>query len=45
VRHLLGHLIWPASTSAPFVLAWSAWRRYHRSMSSYYHTKRRLDAG
>jgi SRSO17 transposase len=45
VRHLLGHLIWPASTNATFVLAWSAWRRYHRGMSSYYHTKRRLDAG
>jgi SRSO17 transposase len=45
VRHLLGHLIWPASTNAKFVLAWSTWRRYHRSMSSYYHTKRRLDAG
>jgi SRSO17 transposase len=45
VRHLLGHLIWPASTSAKFVLAWSTWRRYHRALSSYYHTKRRLDAG
>jgi hypothetical protein len=45
VRHLLGHLIWPPSTNATFVLAWSTWRRYHRGMSSYYHTKRRLDAG
>jgi hypothetical protein len=27
------------------VLAWSRWRRGHRSMSSYYHTKRRLEAG
>jgi len=44
VRHLLARLIWPASTNAKFVLAWSGWRRYHRGMSSYYHTKRRLDA-
>lgn len=45
VRHLLGHLIWPMSTNAKLVLAWSAWRRFHRGMSSQYHTKRRLDAG
>ena len=45
VRHLLGCLIWPASTNATFMLAWSRWRRYHRSMASYYHTKKRLDAG
>jgi hypothetical protein len=45
VRHLLGCLIWPASTNATFMLAWSRWRRYHRSMASYYHTKERLDAG
>jgi len=44
VRHLLARLIWPASTNAKFVLAWSGWRRRHRGMSSYYHTKRRLDA-
>jgi len=45
VRHLLGCLIWPASTNPTFMLAWSRWRRYHRSMASYYHTKERLDAG
>ena len=45
VRHLLGHLIWPLSCQAKLVLAWSSWRRWHRSMASYYHTKRRLDAG
>jgi SRSO17 transposase len=45
VRHLLGHLIWPLSCQAKLVLGWSAWRRWHRSLASYYHTKRRLDAG
>jgi hypothetical protein len=45
VRHLLARLIWPASSSAPRVLAWSWWRRTHQSRASYYHTKRRLKAG
>jgi SRSO17 transposase len=45
VRHLLGHLIWPSPCSVPLVLAWSSWRRWHRSLASYYHTKRRLQAG
>jgi SRSO17 transposase len=45
VRHLLGHLIWPAPSSVQLVLAWSWWRRCHRSCASYFHTKRRLEAG
>ena len=45
VRHLLGRLIWPASSSVCQVLAWSWWRRCHQSRASYYHTKRRLKAG
>ena len=45
VRHLLARLIWPASSSARRVLAWSWWRRAHQSRASYYHTKRRLKAG
>lgn len=45
VRHLLGRLIWPASSSVRRVLAWSWWRRCHQSRASYYHTKRRLKAG
>jgi hypothetical protein len=45
VRHLLGYLIWPPASSAKLVLAWSWWRRCHRSGASYYHTKRRLKAG
>jgi SRSO17 transposase len=45
VRHLLARLIWPLSSSAYRVLAWSWWRRSHQSRASYYHTKRRLKAG
>jgi SRSO17 transposase len=44
VRHLLGHLIWPAVTSVTLVLAWSWWRRWHRSWASYSHRQRRLQA-
>jgi hypothetical protein len=44
VRHLLGHLIWPAVTSVTLVLAWSWWRRWHRSWASYYHSQRRRQA-
>jgi SRSO17 transposase len=45
VRHLLGCLIWPAPSSVQLVVAWSWWRRWHRSLASYFHTKRRLEAG
>jgi SRSO17 transposase len=45
VRHLLGQLLWPAPSSVKLVLAWSWWRRWHRSLASYFHTKRRLEAG
>jgi SRSO17 transposase len=45
VRHLLGQLIWPPPSSAKLVLAWSGWRRWHRSCASYFHTRRRLQAG
>ena len=45
VRHLLGCLIWPPSSSVQLVVAWSWWRRWHRSCASYFHTKRRLEAG
>lgn len=44
VRHLLGHLLWPAATAVPFVLAWSSFRRGHRRWASYYHCRRRLQA-
>jgi SRSO17 transposase len=42
VAHLLGQLLWPPPHSALLLLAWSWWRRCHRSRASYYHTKRRL---
>ncbi len=45
VRHVLGRLIWPPPSSARLVLAWSWWRRCHRSRACYFHTKRRLEAG
>jgi hypothetical protein len=45
VRHLLGQLIWPHPHHVALLLAWSWWRRCHRSTASYYHTKRRLKAG
>jgi SRSO17 transposase len=45
VRHLLGRLIWPHPHNVPLVLAWSWWRRCHRSLACYYHTKRRREKG
>jgi SRSO17 transposase len=45
VRHLLAHLIWPAPRHLKLVLGWSRWRRCHRSCASFFHTKRRLQAG
>jgi SRSO17 transposase len=45
VRHLLGHLIWPPRCQMKLLLAWSWWRRCHRSGASYYHTKRRREKG
>jgi SRSO17 transposase len=45
VRRLLARLIWPASSSARRVLAWSWWRRCHQRRASSSHTKRRLKAG
>ena len=45
VRHLLGHLIWPASSNVRGVLAWSWWRRCHHRCASDYHSKRRRETG
>src|SRR2546426_1241071 len=38
VRHLLGCLIWPPPSSVKLVVAWSWWRRWHRSCASCFHT-------
>jgi hypothetical protein len=45
LRHLLGQLMWPPPCSMKLVLAWSWWRRCHSGAASYFHTKRRLEAG
>lgn len=45
MRHLLATLIWPPARNTGQVLSWSWWRRRHRGMASYFHTKRRLKAG
>ena len=45
VRHLLGRLMWPPPSHTFFILDWSHWRRHHQHKASFYHTKRRLEAG
>jgi SRSO17 transposase len=45
VRHLLGQLIWPHPHAVSLLLAWSWWRRCHRSIACYYHSKRRREKG
>jgi len=45
IRHVLAPLLWPAPSSAPFVLAWSAWRRRHQSLARFFHIQRRARAG
>ena len=45
VRHVLGNLLWPPPSSTRLVLAWSWWRRCHRSRACFFHTKRRLSGG
>jgi SRSO17 transposase len=45
VRHLLAHLLWPPPRRVQLLLAWSWWRRCHQSRASFFHTKRRLQAG
>lgn len=45
IRHLLSSLIFPAPSSAPFVLRWSLWRRRHQRLARFLHTQRRARAG
>lgn len=45
VSHLLAQLIWPHPHNVSFLLAWSWWRRCHRSRASSSHIKRRLKTG
>ncbi len=44
-RRLLARLLFPPPTSIPLVFRWSAWRRWHQRMASFFHTRRRLKAG
>ena len=44
-RHLLARLLFPAPSSVRCVIAWSAWRRWHQRLASFFHTRRRLKAG
>ena len=44
-RHLLAHLFWPASTSAPLICQWSRFRRTHHYWAGYYHRRRRAKTG
>jgi hypothetical protein len=44
-RHLLARLLFPAPSSVTFVIEWSAWRRWHQRLASFFHTRRRLKAG
>jgi hypothetical protein len=44
-RRLLGRLLFPPPSSAPLVLAWSAWRRRHQQQACVCHGRHRLKAG
>jgi hypothetical protein len=41
VGHLVGSLLWRAVTDAPFLWAWSLWRRAHQAVARACHYKRR----
>ena len=44
VHHLLAHLLFLPPSSVHLVFAWSAWRRCHQQLASWFHTRRRLTA-
>jgi SRSO17 transposase len=44
-RHLLARLLFPPPSSVTFVIEWSAWRRWHQRLASFFHIRRRLKAG
>jgi len=44
-RHLLARLLFPAPSSVGLVIEWSAWRRWHQRLASFFHTRRRVKAG
>lgn len=44
VQHLLAHLLLPAPTGVPLIVAWSLFRRSHQYWAGYYHRRRRQKA-
>ena len=42
VQHLLAHLLFPAPTSVPLIVAWSLFRRTHQYWAGSSHRRRRL---
>lgn len=44
VQHLLAHLLLPAPSSVPLIVAWSLFRRSHQYWAGYYHRRRRQKA-
>jgi SRSO17 transposase len=44
-RHLLARLLFPLPSSVRLVIEWSAWRRWHQRLASFFHTRRRVKAG
>ncbi len=44
-RHLLARLLFPPPSSVRLVIEWSAWRRWHQRLASFFHTRRRVKAG
>jgi SRSO17 transposase len=44
-RHLLACLLFPPPSSVKLVVEWSAWRRWHQRLASFFHTRRRVKAG
>jgi len=44
-RHLLARILFPAPSSVRLVIEWSAWRRWHQRLASFFHIRRRVKAG
>ena len=44
-RHLLARLLFPPPSAVTLVIEWSAWRRWHQRLASFFHTRRRVKAG
>jgi hypothetical protein len=40
IRYLLARLLLPSRAAAPFILAWSLWRRQHQAQAATAHYRR-----